>query len=451
MPSIEDILRASLHDKANELPANAVPPPLRLPARPSGPLGSRNRRGGAGWPRWLAAPAAVALVAAAVAGSVLVSRSVPGGGQISAAAASAAARAAGVPGVYVALTGYRDDGSPFVNATGAVVKATATGEVLARIAPSAPYGTFIGVTSAPASGTFVLAAEPPRAVLNKNKHRELESHASGKRRDRIFARGEYPPTRFFILNLSPAGARGGVARPLLLPSIKAPADTELIDLALSPDGKSLAAAYGSQLPAAKTGLYVYNLATGSHRTWSQIVSRHFTGHHTFVRELGIGGGFAGVNVGSLSWAADGRTLAIMGDDGVRLLDTRLPGSSLKANSRLVVPGPRAPVTPYWRNAIITPDGRSIIADIELVKNAPDGTTLSVRQRLVRFSVATGRVTSVINDMAIIHGAYEQVLWTSPDGQSLIVTGVRAGPTAGLITRGHDTALPWQAGILSAAW
>jgi hypothetical protein len=324
--------------------------------------------------------------------------------------------------------------------------------VVARLAPPAPYGTFIAVASAADSGTFVLAAEPPRSVLDRNKHRELESHASGKRGDRIFARGEYPPTRFFILHLSPAGSRGGVARPLLLPSIKAPADTELIDLALSPDGKSLAAAYGSQLRTAKTGLHVYNLATGSDRTWNQTLSRHSTGHYTYVREFGIGGGFGGVNVGSLSWAADGRTLAMMGD-GVRLLDTRLPGSSLRADSRLVVPTPRSAIQdggPYWRNATITPDGRSIIADLELVKTAPDGATVSVRQKLVRFSVATGRVTSVINDMGI-HAAYEQVLWTSPDGQSLIVTGVRSGPTADLITSGHDTPLPWQDEILSAAW
>ena len=60
--------------------------------------------------------------------------------------------------------------------------------------------------------------------------------------------------------------------------------------------------------------------------------------------------------GSLSWTADGRTLALITsggppDSGVRLLDTAAPGTSLLASSRLVVPTPTDPANwsdNYWR-------------------------------------------------------------------------------------------------------
>ena len=69
-----------------------------------------------------------------------------------------------IPEFYVALDllDDGDDSGPgqrFAPRTEAVVRGTATGNVLAAIAPPPPYGTFVGVTAAADHRTFVLAAQ----------------------------------------------------------------------------------------------------------------------------------------------------------------------------------------------------------------------------------------------------------------------------------------------------
>ena len=77
----------------------------------------------------------------------------------------------------------------------------------------------------------------------------------------------------------------------------------------------------------------------------------------------------------------------------------LPGSNLLANSRPVASPPPGDqlneVT--WRGAIITPDGRSVVIVEELASNSA---SVKVRDRLLKVSVATGRVT-VVNDLNIL--------------------------------------------------
>src|ERR1700691_218214 len=102
-------------------------------------------------------------------------------------------------------------------------------------------------------------------------------------------------------------------------------------MALSPDGTRLAATISQQFTGSR--LYVFDLATGTQRMWSsKLCTRCIPGL--------IGFGFGGVNVGSLSWTADGRTLAFTwagaGQGDVRLLDTAAPGTSLLAGSKLAI-------------------------------------------------------------------------------------------------------------------
>jgi hypothetical protein len=110
---------------------------------------------------------AAAAVAAAIATSVIVSGALSLGHakRPSQAAAGrtgtvalhpAPAAPPGIPAYDVALAPGPDAGQ----STRAVVRATATGAVLATVRPPRPYATFTWVTGAAADRTFVLAAQP---------------------------------------------------------------------------------------------------------------------------------------------------------------------------------------------------------------------------------------------------------------------------------------------------
>jgi hypothetical protein len=104
----------------------------------------------------------------------------------------------------------------------------------------------------------------------------------------------------------------------------------LTGMALSPDGSKLAITVeldNNKHQPNLTLVSVYTLATGAVRTW--------TGNGT----IGVGGDDAR----SLSWTADGRTLAFDGEDaapgqrvGVWLLNLGARGSNLIADSRQAV-------------------------------------------------------------------------------------------------------------------
>jgi hypothetical protein len=423
---LENKLHAALRDTAGEIPAD--PPPLRLPpgrdpARP-GPVRPGQRR----WISWAAPLAAAALVLAVVAASLAV---VHGG---SGRTTSKPAGRAAVPPYYVALTAPAYPDVYGGNATAAEIRATATGAVLAKVVPPKPYVHFAGVTAAADHRTFVLVAE-------EKSHPPEQPPQPGE--------GPHPyyqPSRFYLLRFDPGTGRVSLRA---LPAAFIPANAEVHDMALSPDGTSLAADIGRELFG--TRLYVFDLANGTQRAW------------TFKTCAGCnpssgGLGYGGTNVDALSWTGDGKHVAFVGPNRagwpshstVRLLDVTLPGSDLLANSRPVAEPPPGDqlneVT--WRGAIITPDGRTVVIVEELASNSA---SVKVRDRLLKISVATGRVT-VLNDLNVLAGyQYEQVMYASATGNVLVVSGARKGKTAGILRGDRYTPIPWDRHIVTAIW
>jgi hypothetical protein len=268
------------------------------------------------------------------------------------------------------------------------VRATATGRVLAPIARPASVFAFEGVAAAPGDRTFYLAAvaAAPRGYL---------AGAAAPRGVKI---------EFFRLTLG-ANGRPGVPQRLPGPPYLAPLPITsdaltTIPLAISPDGKELAYASGSQfpdtpgstLPSGTQGIIIQNVSTGARRTWSTWPASH-------------------TEISDVSWAAGGRLGfgATVGDAAVSnravirqpgnelnvfmVLNTAAAGSSLISASHLVAYGSAA-VSASGAAAqlagpsagIISRDGRIVYARIE----TPQGTS-----RLVAISVATGQVTRVL--------------------------------------------------------
>ena len=352
-------------------------------------------------------------------------------------AAGQESAAEAVPEFYVALEFLGDGqcgrpGLPSAPLTEAVVRVTATGTALATITAPHPYSTFTGVTAAADNRTFVLAAQKPARL-------PLPVTA-------------LPATRLFLLRIDPASRTpDGRTRLTPLPIPEQPARA-VSGLALSPDATRLAATIGPFPEAA--GLHMFTLATGAERVWDGPP---------------VGPAFGpGAVHGCLSWAADGHTLALLSsgapspDRGVRLLDTAAPGSSLLASSRLVLPTPDGPVNlsgNYWRQVLISADGQVIIAVIQVETPHASGRMPGVTQKLVTFSASSGTLLRELNHLPV-HGSYQHVPWASPSAQLLIVTGTHPGPTVGSFNLGHSagtlsggrfTPIPWSTRTFAAAW
>jgi hypothetical protein len=421
MIPLEDKLRAAIHATAEEIPAD--PPPLRLgsPGRSPGrrpwsrlSLGAGRIRLGWGGGRntWLAPLAAAAVVVAVVLGSLAVTGG--GAGRATPATPAAPAGLAGVPPYYVALTISGGDEVEVARATGAQVRSTATGAVLATIAVPKPYAGFNGITAAADDRTFVLSAE-------EENERE----------------------RFFVLHIdqdpatSPA-RHGRVSLQPLLASV--PPSEGILDMALSPDGTSLAAEIGN---GSDVRLYVFNLVTGTQRTWSFQSSSGCS----FVA------GLPALGVDALSWTADGQHIGFIcsgasaNSTAVRLLDTSGPGTNALAVSKPVAPSASVTnLTGGWQGAIITPDGRTVLIVAEL--DTKEGPHMQVRKRLLKVSTATGKVTAILNNLNI---GREQVLYTNATGNVLVVSYAGPGVNAGILRGDTYTPLPWTARTLTAAW
>jgi len=427
MTPLEDKLRAAIHATAEEIPAD--PPPLRLGTpglsprrrpwfRPS--LGAgRIRPGWGGRNPWLAPLAAAVVVVAVILGSLAVT-----GGGAGRAIPATRVTLAGVPPYYVALTrlgGVFNPGGEAMPvdaiADGAEVRSTATGAVLATIALPQPYEFFGSITAAADDRTFVLSVE------------EGFGHTQGN--------------RLFVLHIDPApqGPATSPARHVRVSLEPLPASLPASDstaMALSPDGTSLAAEIGDRL-------YVFNLVTGTQRTWSfQSGSGYSFGPGTPCRDCG-----------ALSWTTDGQHIAFIyfgasaNSAAVGWLDTSGPGTNALAVSKPVaLAAADTTMTEHWRGAIITPDGRTVLAGADLAtKGGPDG--------LLKVSTATGKVTAILS----IPDAYpnsDQVLYTNATGNVLVVSsypdsGQVTGLNAGILRGDTYTPIPWMFTTVTAAW
>ena len=417
MTRLEDELRATLRATAGKIPPGP-PPPLRLPARRLTGSLPRSWRGRA------VALAAVVLIGALVAGalalaSVLTWRPAPASPPFRPQPGSVL----GVPAYYVALTspnGHPPGVPP--EATTATIRATATGKVLATVAVPRPYGNFTAVAAAADDRTFVLAAE--------------EGKVAGPELRPV------PAARFFVLHLDPASSTAaGQVRLQVLPASYIPAGTTMESLALSADGTSLAAVIGEDFAVDK--LYVYHLTTGA---------RHFWSATTCARcgAAGVGLGLDDANPGTLSWAADGKTLAFLfldgedeNQDGVRLLNTSSRGTNLVADSKLSVARSRVP---FAAEAVLTPDGRTVFT-VQLLGRARE----QERQQLESVSAATGKLTAVLNQVSW-RANLEQIQWTNASGSQLLISGPHdTGGGAGVLKGGRYTPIPWSSQIFAAAW
>ena len=433
MNTLDERLRSAIRATAEEITPESVPP-LRLRSarrdeRPAAERAGRKRR----W-RWLAPACAAAAVIAIVTGSVVIS-----GGPAGRPGVTGAIGAGSVPRYYVGLelTGggkcCLGAGLPSSPVTVAVVRATATGTALARITPPRPYGTFTHVTAAADDRTFVLTAKKVNLIPVRTDPR-------------------FDVTGFFLLHIDPAsGMPNGRARLAPLPITLRPASAEAADIALSPDATKLAVHVEP-----RSSIHVFTLATGADRVWNG------TGLH-----VGLYPG----DEGSLSWTRGGRSLAFIWTGvpnrtqrpGVWMLNTAAPGTSLLASSRLAAPTPAAiprfDVEGYWRQAIVTGDGQTIVAVVAVP--AP-GRTGRFSQELVEFSARTGRVLRTLSHIPFYatNANRERVLWASHSGDVLIVSGSRpgasvgtfnAGPSAGIFSRGHVTPIRWSNRTFTAAW
>jgi hypothetical protein len=396
MIPLEDKLRAAIHATAEEIPAD--PPPLRLGSPALSPRRRpRSRPGRRGGNPWLAPLAAAVLVVAVVLGSLALTRS----GSGTATPATPAARA-GLPPYYVALiTVTTKSGRYETQDTDAQVRSTATGAVLATVTGPAPWG-FGGITAAADDRTFVLTASGGQ--LNA-------------------------PLRLFVLriNLQAHGRRVS-----LQPASSIPAGEFEMQMALSPDGTSLAVASFS---GPDMQLTVFNLATGTRRLWS------------FTMPTGTGGHDAFRVLAGLSWTADGQHVAIIGSGAsagsfaFRLLDTRIPGPDALAASK-PIPLPVAPgQADSVVSAIITPDGRTAV--FAAILTTHDGPKVESQQQILKVSVATGKVTTILSTPKSLDGNFpsvEKILYTNATG-SVLVVSYFPGPGAEILHGDTRTSIP----------
>lgn len=423
----EDQIRAATRDAAEVITPGTVPP-LRLEESPGRQRPARRTR--MAWLMPLAAAAAVAAVVlgGTAAGSWLTR---PATGHPVAPVTGRGTPAAGpvttsglVPPYYVALQ----------HSAYASVRATATGAVLDQIKTSVP---FVGVAGAADDRTFVLDAQ--NSVLGSG----------------VTWVGQ---PAFYLLRLTAAGREQSLTR-IAVPAV--PKGAAVTGLALTADGGELAVEVNANWhsSSALQEIIVANLATGRVRTWSA------TGSYDSQDPFGFtGSGTKGSE--SISWTADGKTLAYDWENasrqqGVRLLDALTSGGSLTADSRLAVsvslfplrrPTEQNPVSGCWTNWIITPDGSLVACGYSTTFEAGSPKSPRTTMGTVLYSTRTGKMAGVTGVFTFAGQAPTglSLWWVGPDAKALI-TRVGKGGEVGVVSGEKFTPLPGTAGLGPAAW
>ena len=325
-------------------------PPLRLPPPPV--PASRRRRWRAPSPRrhwgpWLV-PLAAAAAVIAVAISLVAVKGTPNG-QPAPPATHPAGAPASFPDYYLTFNQpVSDETTP----VGLELRQTVTGKTLFTLQP--PRGlSFAGITGAADDRTFVADA-----------HRDPYGDFNSGGRSRAW----------YLVRITGTGARATLTM-TRLPVPATPVGTEILAIALSPDGSKLAVGtspWTDDTTHAKQTLRVYSVATGAVlRTWTTP-----PGPANWALMSGGGGG-ADPNTG-VAWVGN-YALAFAGavrtdkpvDLALRVLDISHPDGDLLGSSRPTTPVPTgfggsARTTPFgcdpsWRvNILVIGDGTSFV-------------------------------------------------------------------------------------------
>jgi hypothetical protein len=311
-------------------------------------------------------------------------------------------RSGRIPAFYVTVT---VPGGRSVHPAVAVVHATATGQALATVKP--PTGrTVVAATVAADDRTFVLDEEPwnakPGAMLDLGI--------------------------LVLVRLSDSGQIRSVT-PL---ELTVPGGASLSALALSPDGREIALVTrsGQNLPT-QNGVTVVTLASGTSRSWSA------TGD--------VGFGLAADDNLAVSWTADQTELAFNWQNGqsagLRLLNLNSAGGSLLRDSTVAVSrslqaGPGGTLVMWRGDAIVTPDGTTVVVAAPSISRVPGTGQSRVTTGFAEFSVPSGKLTRVLwsSPLGQASPTAVDVLWSDRTGQVLI----------GMIESGGR----WRAGVIS---
>ena len=397
--TIEDRLRAT-----TEAVTEVMYPVRPLDLRPSAARYRRPRRR-VRWSGWLI-PLAAAMAVIAVAATLVAVRSLSAAGPGS-PPAPASPLSSGVPRYYVAAGLMGRDGVPTQNA---VLADASTGKQLATFSPPKNM-FFLYIAAAADDATFVLLATP------------LGPRKAGQ-----------PSEIWYVLHLPPgAPQRAKLTR---LPIAALATDTGVSGLAVSPDGRTIAALiFINHVSAKKVGtddlmVRTYSLATGKAlRTWSEPDGPlSSTGPGTF----------------NVSWLQDGRTLAFAAATRttpveIRFLNTTSPGANLAADS---LPVYSPPAGDACGSLLLTADGKVAVCG----STAPDPSACAKGQvDVTAYSVATGKLERVLYRY---RGGCQpigevQVIWAG-SGQAAVgavFVGSAKENRIGLMTPGKFTPLP----------
>jgi hypothetical protein len=414
--SIEDRVRTATRDRAHlvrdirplDLPAAKAARPARAPwAR--------------GWSAWLA-PVTAAAVVVALAITLVSLREVRNEPSVSPTASAPAgsgttAAAAVLPRYYAALddpSGTAFNDQKITSPVDLVVGDTSTGRRIAAVAP--PKGqTFAGLTAEAGDREFVVAAESLPV-----------------------AAGVYSaaPVAWYLLRITPGAAKAFSLTKLSIPG--QPAGTQIDGIALSvscdevlaPDCGELAVLYqrGVWGTGGKTGpltLSVYSVSTGQAlRTWTQPTNGFPAGYGWY---------WGRYSNSSITWLADGRTLAF--DDGtnsgengpplggafsnvkIRTLDLARPSGSLLADSKVVFSSQN-----HWCDTLqLTADGKSVLCGSYggAYGSSTGNWGSAYNPEILEYSVATGKSRVVYRFKIGLNLGLADVLWMSPDGSTLL--------------------------------
>jgi hypothetical protein len=434
MTSLENRVRAATRALAETIPPSSAPP-LRLPD----PAASRSRPGHPRtwvpghpltWSRWLlptAAAAAVVVIGVGVvaAGSLLhPGRPVTGSGT---SAGPTEGPVAGPPAGWYVSTGqvppYYAQVQPNGNSANAVIRATATGKLIATIKPSAG-DTIVAATAAANDRTFVLdeyQQAGPSSVIPSLR-----------------------PRSFILLRLDSAG------RPVSQTKLPMTAGSLVTGFALSPDGGRLAVAVAPKDASAPDleQVRIYTLATGAVRTWSA---------QGLIGDLPDEPGF-------LSWVVDGKSLAFDWRSatssaalGTWLLNTTLGGGSLLADSRQVqasyvppapapsgpVPSPTAtriaPTPPTCQEyTMVTLDGTAVVCEA-VGDYDQTSARLGADTEFLEYSTTTRKLIRVLGYWRFKYASWQggNLLWSNPSG-TVLIGAIPGSPTGQVgIIRGNQ--------------